>query len=106
MNILSYNPGHDGAFAYIEDGHLAVAIEAEKNSHYRHSPLSIPDVFSVLGQLQEVPDVLCGGGWWPGDMHQSGRNFLAGYHGVNNNDTTVGQDRLLGKTVKYFSSSH
>ena len=66
MKILSFNPGHDGAFAYLEDGHLVTSIEAEKHSRYRHSPPSIPDVFSVLGELKEVPDVLCRGGWWPG----------------------------------------
>lgn len=106
MKILSLNPGHDGAFAYLEDGHLVTSIEAEKHSHYRHSPLSIQDVFSVLGELKEVPDVLCRGGWWPGDTHLSEQHFLAGYHGVSKSDIKVGQKRLLGKTVKYFSSSH
>ena len=106
MKILSYNPGHDGAFAYLEDGHLVASIEAEKNSHYRHSPLSVPDVFSVLGELNEVPDVLCRGGWWPSDTHLSEQHVLAGYHGVSNSDIIVGQKRLLGKTVEYFSSSH
>jgi hypothetical protein len=65
MNILSYNPNHDGAFAYLESGQLVASIEAEKNSHYRHTPLSVPDVFNVLSELQEVPDVVCRGGWWP-----------------------------------------
>lgn len=106
MKILSYNPGHDGAFAYLEDGHLVASIEAEKHSHYRHSPLSIPDVFSVLGELKTFPDVLCRGGWWPSDMHLSEHHCLAGYHGVSNSDIIVGQKRLLGKTVEYFSSSH
>jgi predicted NodU family carbamoyl transferase len=106
MNILSYNPAHDGAFAYLEDGHLVVSIEAEKHSHYRHSPLSVPDVFSVLGELNEVPDVLCRGGWWPSDTHLSEQQVRAGYHGVRNSDIVVGQTRLLGKTIEYFSSSH
>ena len=70
MKILSFNPGHDGAFAYLENGHLVASIEAEKQSRYRHSPLSVPDVFSVLGELKEAPDVLCRGGWWPSDMHR------------------------------------
>jgi predicted NodU family carbamoyl transferase len=73
MNILSYNPGHDGAFAYLEDAHLVASIEAEKHSHYRHSPLSVPDVFSVLGELNEVPDVLCRGGSWPSDTAHGSR---------------------------------
>lgn len=34
MNILSYNPGHDGAIAYLKDARLRFSIEAEKNSHY------------------------------------------------------------------------
>lgn len=106
MKILAFNPGHDGAFAYLEDGNLVASIEAEKHSRYRHSPLSIPDVFNVLGELKEVPDVLCRGGWWPGDTHLSEQRLQAGYYGFSNNDIIVGQQRLLGKDVKYFSSSH
>ena len=106
MKILSFNPAHDGAFACLEDGHLVAVIEAEKNSRYRYSPLSVPDVFSVLGELNEVPDVLCRGGWWPSDAPMSEHNVLAGYHGISNSDIIVGQTRLLGKTVEYFSSSH
>jgi predicted NodU family carbamoyl transferase len=106
MNILSFNPGHDGAFAYLEDGHLVASIEAEKNSRYRHSPLSVPDMLSVLGELHQVPDVLCKSGWWPSDGPMSEQRVLAGYHGISNRDIIVGQKRLLGKTVDYFSSSH
>jgi predicted NodU family carbamoyl transferase len=106
MKILSFNPGHDGAFAYLEDGNLVVSIEAEKHSRYRHSPLSVPDVFSVLGELKEVPDVLCRGGWWPGDSYLSDQQYLAGYHGISNTDIIVAQKRLFGKTIEYFSSSH
>jgi len=106
MNILSYNPGHDGAFAYLKEGRLVFSIEAEKQSGYRHSSLSVPDVFSLLGEVNEVPDLLCRGGWWPGDAHPSEHLELAGYHGVHNREIVFGQKRLLGKTVKYFSSSH
>ncbi len=106
MIILSYNPGHDGAFAYLEDGQLVAAVEAEKNSHYRHSALSVPDVLSALSELKEVPDVLCRGGWWPNDTHLYEQRGLAGYHGVSNSDIVVGKGRLLGKTVECFSSSH
>jgi predicted NodU family carbamoyl transferase len=106
MIILSYNPGHDGAFAYVQDGHLVASVEAEKNAHYRHSSLSVPDVFSVLSELKEIPDVLCRGGWWPSETHLSEQRDLAGYHGVRNREIVVGKRRLLGKTVEYFSSSH
>ena len=106
MIVLSYNPDHDGAFAYLEDGQLVASIEAEKNSRYRHSPLSVPDVFSVLSELKEVPDVLCRSGWWPSETHLSEQRDLAGYHGVRNGDIVVSKRRLLGRTVEYFSSSH
>lgn len=106
MKILSFNPGHDGAFAYLKDGQLVASIEAEKHSRYRHSPLSVSDVFSVLDELKEVPDVLCRSGWWPGDTHLSEQPFHAGYHGVSTSDIIVSQKRLLGKKVRYFSSSH
>lgn len=64
MKILSYNPGHDGAFAYIEDGRLVFSLEAEKGSGYRHSAVTVPDAFDALGELGSAPDVLCKGGWW------------------------------------------
>ena len=37
MNIISYNPSHDGAIAYLKGAQLLVSIEAEKNSNYRYS---------------------------------------------------------------------
>lgn len=106
MKILSFNPGHDGAFAYLEDGRLITSIEAEKDSRYRYSPLSILDVFSIFGDLKEVPDILCRGGWWPGNTYLSEQRFISGYHGVGNNDIIVGKERLFGKNVDSFSSSH
>ena len=106
MNILSYNPGHDGAIAYLKDARLRFSIEAEKNSHYRHSPLSSHDVVDILGELEEVPDVLCTGGWWPCDDNVTGSRTVAGYRGVLKNDIITGQRRLLGKPIVYFSSSH
>ena len=70
MKILSYNPGHDGAIAYLQGARLVVSIEAEKDSNYRYSPISSHDVFNVLGELDKIPDVICTGGWWPRDHHE------------------------------------
>ena len=82
-------------------------IEAEKHSHYRHSPLLVPDVFGVLGELKEIPDVLCRGGWWPRDAHCLSSISHAGYRGVlKQRHCELAKERLLGKTVEYFSSSH
>jgi hydroxymethyl cephem carbamoyltransferase len=108
MNILSYNPGHDGAIACLKDAHLLFSIEAEKNSNYRYSPISSPDVFNVLGELDEIPNVICTGGWWPRDEYEylRGSRVHVGYRGVSKSDFIVDQRRLLGRPVHYFSSSH
>jgi predicted NodU family carbamoyl transferase len=106
VNILSYNPGHDGAIAYLKSAHLVLSIEAEKNSNYRYSPISSHDVFNALGELDEMPDVICTGGWWPREEHVLGSHALAGYRGVLKSDVIVEQRRLLGRPVQYFSSSH
>lgn len=58
MIILSYNPGHGGAFTYLEDGPLVASVNSEENSRYRYSPLVVPDVFSIFNKLKEIPDVL------------------------------------------------
>lgn len=108
MNILSYNPGHDGAIVYIKNGHLVVSVEAEKNSNYRYSPVSAADVFNFLGELDEVPDVICTGGWWPRDdfTYLHGSDVHVGYRGVSKSDVFVSERRLLGRSVHHFSSSH
>lgn len=106
VNIIAYNPGHDGAIAYLKDAHLLVSIEAEKNSNYRYSPISSHDVFNVLGEFDEMPDAICTGGWWPREKHLLGSHALAGYRGVLKSDCIVDQRRLLGRPVQYFSSSH
>ncbi|CEO91700.1 putative NodU family carbamoyl transferase [Sinorhizobium fredii] len=103
MKILSYNPGHDGAFAYVEEGRLVFSIEAEKSSKYRHSSLSVLDAFDALAELHAVPDVLCEGGWWPGDSPRVGE-AAADYRGSD--QVIVSKKRFLGKTIDFFSSSH
>lgn len=102
MKILSYNPGHDGAFAYVEDGRLVFSIEAEKGSKYRHSSLSVSDAFDVLAEVQTVPDVLCRGGWWPGDSPR-GREAVADYRGSHHDQVVVSKKRLLVLRAALFS---
>ena len=108
LKILSYNPGHDGAIAYLKNNHLVFSVEAEKNSNYRYSPISSRDVFDILGELEELPDVVCTGGWWPRDQFEflRGSDAQVGYRGVSNRYLIVNQRRLLGKPVHHFSSSH
>jgi len=108
MKVLSFNPGHDGAIASLEDSRLVFSIEAEKDSNYRYSPVSSHDVFNVLGELDEIPDVVCTGGWWPRDEYEyvRGSNAHVGYRGVSKSGAIVQQRRLLGRPIHYFSSSH
>jgi predicted NodU family carbamoyl transferase len=108
MNVLSYNPGHDGAIAFLQNSYLRMCNEAEKNSNYRHSAVSCPDVFNALGEMAEIPDVLCVGGWWPRDHYDflHGSDVHVGYRGIEKRDIITSRRRLLGKEIHYFSSSH
>lgn len=106
MKILSYNPGHDGAIAYIKDGHLEFSIEAEKNSNFRYSSLSSQDVFGVLGELDELPDAICTGGWWRHEAHLLVGPAYVDYRGTSKSEVAVGQGRFLGRMIKHYSSSH
>lgn len=108
MNILSYNPGHDGAIALLSESRLVMSIEAEKDSNYRHSSVSIANVLATIGELVELPDVICMGGWWPRDHHEyrHGSFNNVGYRGVSSSAIRVSEGRFLRGKVDYFSSSH
>lgn len=106
MDIVSYNPGHDGAVAHVRDGHLLSSYEAEKDSNYRYSPLSSSDVMDALGRLEQVPDVVCAGGWWPREARPTGLTHHVGYRGIDEAHIAVRDRRFIGKTIPFFSSSH
>ncbi len=108
MNLLSYNPGHDGAIAFLQNFHLMFSIEAEKDSNYRYSAVSVSDVLDVVGELRVIPDVICMGGWWLRDHHEylHGSHRNGGYRGVSSTAAILEKGRLLGGRAQYFSSSH
>ncbi len=106
MDIVSYNPGHDGALVHLLDGHLDFSIEAEKDSNYRYSPLSSQNVVEALGHLDQAPDVVAVGGWWPREAEPTGSVAHVGYRGIGNDDFWLTEGRLLGKNLTKFSSSH
>ncbi len=95
MNIVSYNPGHDGAVAHLRDGRLVSSIEAEKDSNWRYTPLSSRDLLDAFGRLEQVPDVLCTGGWWPREARPTGPTSHVGYRGIDAAQITVSERRLL-----------
>jgi predicted NodU family carbamoyl transferase len=106
VNILSYNPGHDGAVTHLRDGHLVSSVEAEKDSNWRYTLIGSRDLLDALGRLEEVPDVICTGGWWPREARLTGTPFHADYRGIAKDEITVDSRRLIGKSVPFFSSSH
>ncbi|MEZ6875916.1 carbamoyltransferase C-terminal domain-containing protein [Enterobacter sp. KBR-315C3_2022] len=108
MKILSYNPGHDGAVAFLDNGRLVMSIEAEKDSNHRYSPLGISNVLDAIGEIDDIPDVICAGGWWPRDHDEylNGSKINVGYRGISDTDVMVSERRFLKKKIKYYSSSH
>jgi predicted NodU family carbamoyl transferase len=106
VDIVSYNPGHDGAVVHLRDGYLVSSVEAEKDSNYRYTPISSRDLLDAFGRLEQLPDVVCTGGWWPREARPTGSPSHVGYRGIAKDETTVEQRRLLGKSVPFFSSSH
>jgi hydroxymethyl cephem carbamoyltransferase len=108
LKFLSYNPGHDGAVALLEEGHLTLSVEAEKDSNYRYSAISVADVLDALGELTSVPDVICMSGWWALDHHEflHGSRRNGGYRGVSAEGAIIDKGSLLGGRADYFSSSH
>lgn len=108
MKFLSYNPGHDGAVAFLQDSRLIFSIEAEKDSNYRYSAISVTEVLDAVGELNTVPDVICMSGWWLRDHHEfvHGSERNGGYRGVSTGSAIMHKERLLGGRADYFSSSH
>lgn len=106
MDIVSYNPGHDGAVAHLNNGQLVVSVEAEKDSDYRYTPVGSRQLLDAFARVDRSPDVLCVGGWWPEETGSRRMPTRAGYRGIDRSDIIVGKGRLLGNPVDFFSSSH
>ncbi|OZF01002.1 proline dehydrogenase [Rhodococcus sp. 15-1154-1] len=106
MNFLSYNPGHDGAIAHLSDGRLVTSVEAEKDSNWRYTPIDARNLLDSIGRLEDLPDVICTGGWWPREANLTGTPFHANYRGIAKDDITIEHGRFIGKPVEFFSSSH
>lgn len=108
MKFLSYNPGHDGAVALLEDSRLIFSVEAEKDSNYRYSAISVTEILDALGELNSLPDVICMTGWWARDHHEflHGSRRNSGYRGVSLEGAIMEKGGLLGGRADYFSSSH
>lgn len=106
MNILSFNPSHDGAVACVKDGRLLFSIEAEKDSNYRYSRIGRHDILNALWKMDEAPDAICIGGWWPHENTAFAEPLYTGYRGIEKTSLMVQDRNFLGRTIHFFSSSH
>jgi hydroxymethyl cephem carbamoyltransferase len=100
MLVLALNSGHDGAFAAVKDGTLTFALESEKDSFRRYSPITATAVMNAAERLGEMPDVVAFTGGW---------DEVSGSIGIG----YVGADRVEQRPMTFFghevtlvSSSH
>lgn len=103
MRVLALKPGHDGSVALVVDGALEFCVEAEKDSHTRHSNLTASGIISALELTGSVPDVIAVGGWHRNTPGHYGREG-AGYFGIEPGQLRPGH--LLGHDVQFYTSSH
>jgi hydroxymethyl cephem carbamoyltransferase len=97
--VLALKPGHDSAVAAIKDSRLLFSVEAEKDSMRRHREVEVGALLNAARMLDEAPDVVAVGGW-------SWAHFSVGSDYLGENDFMEEPQRMLGKDVRYFTSSH
>lgn len=105
MLIVSYKPGHDGAFAILDDGMLVACIEAEKDSYPRYDTLGPTHFIDSLSRMRRPPDAICVGGW-PKGFHSVERPLGAGYYGSEDQRVLVTRQSVLGRDTPVFWSTH
>ena len=105
MKILSFNQVHDITSAFIDNGKLIFAYEAEKDTGRRHSIELPPSLILQSFQMSSPPDAIAFSGW-----HKPMDNFHtstdAGYHGIGSESKIHHIKEILGKQMPVFSSSH
>jgi hydroxymethyl cephem carbamoyltransferase len=105
VRILGVKEGHDGAYALIDNTHLAFSLEAEKDSFPRCTQTSADLLLRVAQRVDNPPDVVAIGGWTKG-LFSSDPVLHAGYFGSDAAGVVVREVKLFGKTTTIFSSSH
>lgn len=112
MRILSYNCGHDGATALIEDGRLVHYLESEKDNGLRHMWSVTPTLFLRSMQLDDVPDVVAVSGFHRPGLRGEVVTRLArdsvegGYFDEGTGGKISTHTLFAGKRIRRFSSSH
>lgn len=104
-NVLSFNPGHDGAIVSVRGGGLMFSHEAEKDSFPRHSTAGAGLLMDALAILPEIPDALAISGWEKRHFSQDSP-IGAGYFGAGLEKNQAHRIHLFGKPVEVHSCSH
>lgn len=105
MKILSYKPGHDGHAAYLDGPRLAFSIEAEKDSWPRYASVSPSLQARCFDLIDDIPDVVAISGWVKG-FHSVSAPVEGGYWGTGEETIVDRPQKLFGRDVRFFSSSH
>jgi hydroxymethyl cephem carbamoyltransferase len=103
MIILSVKPGHDGSVAILEDDHLVLCVESEKDSFPRHHSFTPEMLIDVTENIAQEPDVIALSGWYK--RGRLGHRLVgSGYLGVD--AISIRRGRFFGRGIDLFSSSH
>jgi hydroxymethyl cephem carbamoyltransferase len=101
--ILSFNPGHDGAVAILQDRFLKLCIESEKDSGYRHQPANAATIVNALRHCDCIPDVIATSGWEMGSFRTT---LGTSYTGITENLVRRSTMTIAGTQVELFESTH
>ncbi|MER9165550.1 carbamoyltransferase C-terminal domain-containing protein [Mesorhizobium sp. M0715] len=107
MRIISFKPNHDGTIAALDasSAELIYSYEAEKDTFPRYSAVTPTTILDAAGRMDAIPDVVAVGGW-----ETAGYEGLvsegAGYYGIAAGSEVVGEKRIFGRKVHFYSSTH
>jgi hydroxymethyl cephem carbamoyltransferase len=105
MRILGVKEGHDGTYAFLNDGLLEYSLEAEKDSFRRCSAANADLLIRSAILSSKPPDIIAVGGWTKGLFADDPASF-AGYFGSGSSDVIDTDIEFFGRKVGLFSSSH
>lgn len=111
MRILSYNCGHDGSTALLEDCRLRFCLESEKDDGMRHQWAIPPPLFVRSMDVADVPDVVALSGFHRRNFIRRGfdskRDYEeGGYFDESEQGKVAGETLFVGRRIHRFSSSH
>jgi len=105
VKILSLKPGHDGHVAYLKNQELVFSIESEKDSWPRYASITPSLYLRSLQYLETIPDVISISGWAK-RFDPIRPTVDGGYFGEKLDTIVTRKQKIFGKEIDFFSSSH